>query len=457
MRARPINGVQTLGHHKQHMAWCLVGLCLLCSGLTASAQLLRLGSVEFNSTAGVQGIYSSNVDNVRPSHSIKEREDYYTELSLTLTGQRKIMRSSTINLDTGLTMERHLRRSDLDTTSDPFGHGRLSSDIELGRSVIGLSASHDRTYVKPPDTFVSSARSERDVYDRDMLGSTYAWSWQKLSLGANYDLARERHQSDVFKDADSDTTSMGMVAGWEVAERWRVAYSHTRSKNEFTGKTNEIAVSTALASRSADWTESQVAGLTYLFLERPHLTYSLAMEKRRFQEESSTWHPTHTFNASDTIELSKNLRISGVATYKIDKQSLSDQMTFTYTAHVDHDINRTTHQSISMTREPANTFGSNAKTDSTTYDYMLNKAELFIKGLSLGVGANYSVNQAMGETGSSAESEKNWTYHFNLNHNRSITRKINETISYSYTRANSSAEPEILDEHRVTIGYRYTF
>jgi hypothetical protein len=104
-----------------------VAALLLLPCTVARAQFIRIGPFDFGATAKLEGIYTTNVDGVRPSSATKEMKDYYATASFDLTSSMTLFRNSTIGLSTGLTIEKHARRKDLDTLSEPFGRARIDT------------------------------------------------------------------------------------------------------------------------------------------------------------------------------------------------------------------------------------------------------------------------------------------------------------------------------------------
>ncbi|MFH1029114.1 MAG: hypothetical protein V1791_14015, partial [Pseudomonadota bacterium] len=199
----------------------------------------------------------------------------------------------------------------------------------------------------------------------------------------------------------------------------------------------------------------QSAGLTLQLLERPRFTYTLAMEKSDSQGIWGSWHPTHNFNISDNFDISESFRIAANANYAIDEQLPANDIAFTYGIIISHDISRTMRENLSISRQPVDTFGTSADTDSTTIDYSFSKNDLFIYNLNLNLGVGYAIDRPMGPD--AGPEERTWRYRAGLTHSRVLTRKITRTIDYTYTRENSNLEPEVLDEQRVTIGFNYRF
>ncbi|MCB1101937.1 MAG: hypothetical protein KDL10_06215, partial [Kiritimatiellae bacterium] len=119
------------------------GLLLLPA--TGSAQFLRLGPFDFDAKTGLEGIYTTNVDEVRPSEATAEMEDYYAIWSFDLFSTTAFNPNTKVQLDTGISIEKHANRPDLDNSESPFGRFLLRFDTDLNRFVVYGEVSYEKS------------------------------------------------------------------------------------------------------------------------------------------------------------------------------------------------------------------------------------------------------------------------------------------------------------------------
>jgi hypothetical protein len=171
-------------------------------------------------------------------------------------------------------------------------------------------------------------------------------------------------------------------------------------------------------------------------------------------DQKGEWELVHNFDLTYETDLTDVLRLSASANYSIEQEEEADDIGFTYRVQLDHDVSSTVSQSLSLSKEPASTFGSTQDTDSTEVAYKFNKSSLFIRELAFNAGVTYTRDEPPGPD---AVVEKNWKYEAGLTHERTVTRRISRIIRYDYTREDLNTEKEILEEHRVTWEYDYSF
>jgi hypothetical protein len=194
--------------------------------------------------------------------------------------------------------------------------------------------------------------------------------------------------------------------------------------------------------------------LRFQVFDKPSFNYGFGFEKADVGDEEGDWDPIHNFTLQDSYQITSTLKLSGGATYEYDPNPEDDtDIAFTYGLALDHEISRTARQTLSASREPVNTFGSTATTDSTTYQYRFKKDDLFIYNLSFDFSVSYKIDEQL-ET---KEKDKVWTYGAGLAHIVPLSRQLNRKLEYRYTREDDQDEPELLEEHRVTLSYEYRF
>jgi hypothetical protein len=412
----------------------------------ANAQFIRIGPFVFGATAKLGGVYTTNVEGVRPSSTTQEMEDYYATAGFDITSSTAVFRNSTIDLSTGMTVERHARRPDLDTTSDPFGRGRIDTAFELGRYTLRLNYATETTVAEREGTYVpSGSNTTRDVNTVVDYGAELEWKRNDLTVAGGVNGSTERHQDQQFKVADNNTYEGHLNADWQFSQRLGLNYAYKRDRTELLNVPDSFS----------DWNERHTVGLTLEILERPNFLYTLGAEQSSVQGETINWEPTHTFALSDGLDLTKTLRLSGDAQYKYAKRLAADEVAFTCNLALDNEVSRTVRQSLSLNKEPANTFGSTTMTDVTEVKYTLTKQDLFIYDLTFNFVVGFTHNKPMNTT--QGEVENIWTYDLGLTHSRAMSRKLNRSLGYTFHHESSNLISEDMVEHTVTLDFTYTF
>lgn len=411
----------------------------------ASAQFLRIGPFNFTAKARLEGIYTTNVEQERESEATDERQDYYIITGLDLASRAEMSPSTALDIETGIAVEKHFKRPDLDNSTDPFGKLRLAALTELGRYTFNAFASAERTSESAEDTYDPEGRKKRDVRDEYDYGAMLNWKREGLTVQGSIDFASERHADEAYQDADQDEQTLNFMANWRIMRNLGVSYTMERTKTDIINDPDS----------SAAWKSTETISLDWLLpiLKRPSLTYSLGLEKEDTDEEKGKWEPIHTLNLADAWDLSPVLRLSVAAMYSYEQNPEENDISFTCMASLEHEIGQTAVQTLNVIKEPVSTLGSTAETDNTTVHYNFTKRDLFIYNLTWTVDVDYSLDEPL----ESAESETTWTYGVGLTHTRAMTRKIDRELGYRYDREDSSLQDEILDEHRVTLSYVYTF
>jgi hypothetical protein len=423
-----------------------VAALLLLPCTFAHAQFIRIGPFDFGATAKLGGVYTTNVEGVRPDSTTQEMEDYYATAGFDITSSTAMFRNSTLDLSTGMTVERHARRPDLDTTSDPFGRARIDTAFELGRYTLRLNYATETTVAEQSGTDVpSGANSTRDVNTVVDYGAELEWQRNDLTVAGGVNGSTERHQDQQFKVADNNTYEGHLNADWQFSQRLGLSYAYKRDRTELLNVPDSFS----------DWNERHTVGLTLEILERPNILYTLGAEQSSVQGETINWEPTHTLTLKDGLEMSRTLHLTGNAQYKYAKRLAADEVAFTCNLSLDNEISRTVSQSLSVNKEPANTFGSTAATDVTAVKYTLTKQDLFIYDLTFNFIVGYSYNKPMNSP--QGEAESIWTYDVSLIHERALSRKLNRKLGYTYHHERSNLISEDLSEHSVTLDFTYTF
>jgi hypothetical protein len=205
-----------------------------------------------------------------------------------------------------------------------------------------------------------------------------------------------------------------------------------------------------------EWLETETISFdgSLELIKRPRVTYSLGVEKEDTQDEEGEWEPRHAFSISDDADITPKLHLSAHAQYDIEQDKEEDDISFTYGVTLDHEISSTASQSLLFEREPVDTFASSTETDSTTYRYEFTKNDLFIYNLTFNFSATFEINEPLG---GESPTEETWTYDASLRHTTLISRNIERSLAYEYSLENSNLFEEDIEEHRVTLTYRYAF
>lgn len=415
-------------------------------GVAAHAQFIRIGPFDFEARAGLAGIYTTNVDGVRPDATDKEMKDYYAVASFDLTSSTTMFRNSKVDLSTGVTVEKHAKRSDLDTLSEPFGVGRIDTEFEFGRYTLRLNLAHDVTTETREDTYEpSSVKKKRDIQHITDYGAELGWQRNDLKVLTSVNGSKTRHDDAAYQIDDQDTMDYVFSADWQFSERLGLSYAYKRNKTEMINQPESYS----------GWDERNNVGLTFEILERPHFTYTLGAEQSSVQGETIDWEPTHTFTLDDHIDFSQRTRLRGNVSYKYAQKYAADEIALTCDVVLENDLSHTAHQSLTLSKQPAGTFGSTEKTDVTSVGYDFQKKDLFIYNLNFTFAASYKHNRPIGE--GSGEIENVTIVTPQLSYDRAVSRKINRSLAYQYHWEHSNLQSENLTEHRVTLKYTYTF
>ncbi len=412
----------------------------------AVAQFLRVGPFDFTAVSTLEAVYTTNVERERESDATEEREDYYLILALDLVSAADVSPSTTLRLDTGVAVEKHFVRDDLDNSEAPFGRVRLESETELRYLTVYGAAGWEKTSQSATDVALPAGQSSktRNPQQRTDYKVGAGWKGGPFSAGAEYMFERRRYEKEEFKSTDEDLTTVSWDAGWKVRENLTLIYDYERKRTE---RVN-------IPDDDPEWKETERITLDWgvRIIKRPELTYSLGVEKEDTDEKEGEWEPIHDFALRDDIEFNSRLRLAWNALYSYEDNPEDDDIRFTYGARIDHDISWSLSQQFSATREPRETLGSTAETDTTRFDYSLNKSDLFIFNLSARFGAGYEISKPP-----DGETENILTYDFNLKHEAALSRRLMRTLAYDYSYEESNLNDEILDEHRVSWSYEYTF
>jgi hypothetical protein len=430
--------------------WAVAGL-LLCAGRDAGAQFLRLGPFDFTGDLKLEGVYTTNVEGERESEAELEREDYYAVISLDLRSSTDMSPGTRLSIDTGVAYEKHANRPDLDNSENPFGRLRIDSLTEAGHwrlmAEVFYEREQDSEEVAGPSggetrSYIPGTRKQYKVSENYGYGAGLEWKRDPFTAGATYDVESERYDDPTFQDGDQDETTAGYYGRWQFRKNMAVVYDRELT---YTDRIND-------PENDPDWRETTTLSLDGYFtlIRRPHLTYSLGIEKEDTDEEEGEWDPKHTFSLSDEYHLTSTLDLRFLVSYSYEPDPEEDDVSFTYGVSLNHQISRTASQRFSADREPVDTFGSTAETDSTEFNYDFTKSDLLVRALSLRFHVGYAIDRPV-----DGPEERTWDYDITLDHRRAMSRRLERSLMYEYTWEKSDLITEILDEHRVTLAYIY--
>ena len=410
------------------------------------AQILRVGPFDFFAVAKLDAVYTTNVERERKSEAQGEMEDYYLIAALELASIADISYSTTLTLDTGIAVEKHFVRDDLDNSTAPFGRLRLASKTELRNLTLNAGYSWERASESTPDVVIVGGRSSktRNPQTRIDYGAGVDWKGGPFSAGASYDFSQKRHEKEQFKDLDEDRTTYKWGLGWRILDNLALGYENERRLTERVSVPDDDPEWETTERITVDW--------RLQFLRKPQVVYTFGIEKEDTQDKKGEWEMLHELSLRDEIEFNSRLRFSYQAIYAYEENPEADDIRFSYGAQLSHDISYSARQTFSANREPKQTLGSTLETDTTTFRYNFTKSDLFLPNLNFLFGAGYQITRPV-----DGPEEKILNYDLRLFHEAAYSRRLIRTFAYDYSFENSNIIEEDLVEHRVTWSYEYTF
>jgi hypothetical protein len=437
---------------KTGRAWCVpVALALggvVLSG-TAAGQALRLGPMDFDMAAGLKGVYSSNVEGERPSDATEERTDYFFVASLDLNGHTSLAPSTQIDVDTGIAVERHLNRPDLDDSQDPFGRFRLAASTKWRHSEFRADFDAEHKSESKSGVYDPGSRKKRAPHKVISYGVGWAWAYSRLRADASYSYEHTRYDDEEYKDDDEDKTTVDFGASWQLTKKLSIEYQYERKLEDYVFLTEE----------DDDWEVKAFAGLRYDVFQKPLLSVYVGYTKDSEESNTSEWYPTIGADFSATLLDTERWELSVDANWQHVDEIPNDSK-LTYSGTLKNQISRTAEQTLTAMQEPVETLGSNKDTDQTTVAYSFKKDDLFIYNLNFLARVEWKKDKPVEDEDSTSEgkpTEYTWTYDVGLNYIRALTRKLRRELRYTYTCEDSNLYDEVNDEHRVELEFIYTF
>ena len=419
-------------------------MLLLC-GIAVHAQVLRIGPFVFDSDVGLEAVYTTNVEGERPSEATASREDYYFVTALDLQGGATLNPNTEINLETGISIEKHIERPDLDNSNDPFGKFALDVGTKVGHSRFYANVDYERNAESKDNEFISGDRKKRADKNEFNYGIGWAWQWKSLHADVDYSFEYTRYDDEEFKDGDEDTTTFDVALSWDISRRFHLEYSYQRKLEDYVTSFEE----------DDDWEVKSLIDLRYDVFERPSLSVYAGYTKDSEEAGNEDWYPTVGVDFEAVLLDTDRVDFEVAANWKYVQDIPSDSE-LTYLARIDHQISRTAKQSLTVKQQPVDTFGSNEDTDENSVDYQFTKNDLFIYNLNFQFDGSWKEDNPTKENPDMA-TERTWTFDVGLDYVRALTRKLRRELRYIYKWEDSNLETEILDEHRVELEFIYTF
>lgn len=415
--------------------------------MNASAQFLRLGPFDFFSKTGLEAIYTTNVEGERPSEATDSREDYYLVWSLDLSAVTRVGPQTTLSVDTGVAIEKHFIREDLDNSGSPFGrfNARFNSDWDPIFVYGGFS--YEKTSDSVDEKFVPADQPKKTRQVGTTTESELGADWieENYQFGISFTHTEDRYDDEVYAIDEQDEDKMLYYGEVKLFQYVSIRYEVEDTKTDFINQED---------GEKEDKTENikinfdQGLGL----LERPKVTYSIGVQREYEEGETDGWELIHNLTISDEYDLSSVLRFKVFASYDYEQKPEEDDISFIYGASLEHQISRRASQAFMVTKKPVATLGTTEDTDETTFDYSIRILDIIIPDMSFNGSAGYTISNPV-----DGPTENKWELSAGLSHTTQLSSSLQRIFKYEYTWEDSNLEDEILDEHRVTLGFNYQF
>lgn len=432
-------------NHSPQLAVVVCCIILGSVALDSHAQFLRLGPFDFTAKTAVDAIYTTNVEQERPSEATAEREDYYLVWRLDLRADSQLGPRTRIAVDTGIAIEKHFVRDDLDNSGAPFGRFGVLGDMDLDPLKLSAGSRWERTSESVDEKFVPGSLPKKGR----QVGTTWdniaaaELAFRYLKLDASYGYVEDRYDDIDFFLEEQDETTLRYRIALQIAEYVSVSYEWERTETELI---NNPDGSTEEETETILINTDQLFGL----LERPRITYSIGVQREYEDGETEGWELVHILSVEDEWQLSPVLNLAVFASYTYEQDPEDDDLALVYGLSLDHEISPRASQSFSVTRTPVDTLGSTEETDETDFRYDFQLSDLIIPDLVMNFSTGYTISDP-----TEGETEKVLDYLFALVHTAKLSTRLTRSIKYEYSWEDSNLEQEILDEHRVTLTFEY--
>ncbi len=433
----------------------------------AYAQLMRVGPFDLNAQTELAGEYSSNIEQQYPDQVTLSPEDYYVTAALDVNGIARLGQKVKANLDTGVALEKHFKRPDLDNQNNPLGKAALSAEIPYRHSQIGADISIEKKSQADSSTYIPGQTKNSTTYTEFTYGFDWGWSWQALTLDAGYDYNQKRYQKEEMRTGDEDRTTIVLGAEWKLLRRLSLNYDGEFKKDVF--------------PRQAATPDKPVWGRKhYIYADveilplkqehkRPTLDVAAGFEQDTEQDDEydPEWEPKYTVDLGfgPPMELfgNKNLTLTLDVTYTYKKRRVTtnnkeepDEIKFTYGGTLKHEISHSARQTLTVMQQPINTFGSTEKTEQTQVGYSFVKENLFIYNLDMDIHLGWEQDKPLGtDDAAPGPEERKWLADFILTHRRALTRKLHRELSYEFHYEQSNLHDKPMEENRLVLAFIY--
>ncbi len=412
------------------------------------AQVLRLGPFDFGAKTGVDAVYTTNVEQERPSEATAEREDFYLVWRLKLDSVSELSNRTKLTLDGGMAIEKHYNRKDLDNSGSPFGFAdaRFTTDLEPvflfgGIGFMRTSESVDDKFI-PVESGVSRKKRQIGTDTYGIVG--VEWRSERVFAGSNYELRQERYDDEEFAIDETDEETFISFVQLKLTQLLGIGYSRELKDTMFIND----------PSRD-DEEDTRIITLDFdqPIFERPQIRYSLGVQQEETKDDPDPgWELIHRLSISDKYEMTPVFRASWFIDYSYEQKPEGDEIPLLFGARVEHDLSRRTTHGVMASRQPAETLGSTEETDETNYRYTINSRDFLMSDMNFGFGVGYTISDPpVGQT------EKTLDYLVELTRSVPLNARLTRKFSVSYSWEDSNLESEILDEFRVMLSYDYVF
>lgn len=423
----------------------------------SSGQVIQLGPFAFDAQTRLEAIYTTNVEQERKSEATADRQDYYLVWGLDLKSTTDFLPRTKLSIDTGIAIEKHFNRPDLDNQDNPFARFGVESTTDRDPLKITANATWETSSESTEDVYVPPnigvSRKKRQTGTSFDYGIGADWQGERLTLGASYEMSKERYDDDELEPTESDDETisytagikLGMIRGINVG----VTYEKEYSQNVLVNVPGDPPPRDVTETITLDFDTTQN------LLERPQITYSIGIQREYDESEGAQnspegWEIIHTIGLTDDFDISPALNLKVNATYDIEETPEEDDVAFQYGLTITHEISARSSQSFNATREPVNTLGSTTDTDEQDYVYALKIDDFIMQNVAFSWSAGYTISRPV-----DGDEERTWDYALGLKHSIPITARITRSIAYDYTREDSNLEDELLEEHRITLSFIY--
>ena len=432
------------------------GFIALTAGAQSPIEQLTIGPLKLQKSIFADLTGSTNVDGTSKEAAREagvEREDLYMTYGFRFGISGRVYPDIDLNFSTNLSKERHFIRTDLNDAGEiPFlGDANFDFNRSRGHLRYGILLQHSAsTEREKQKVFVPAARREqslREVEQVTNFGSTLGWTYERLRLNSTYSNTRTRFNEE-FADGDENEQSFAFSADYELNRIFSITASHTLENTQQVGLPD---------SPETGWERTSLIQLNSKLLQRPSLIYSVGAEREEEGDRKGEWDPTHTINLSDYRQIGSNMRLNATATYSLEEQPEAEDITFVYDLSLTHQMPHGISQSLLLSREPVETFGSTTDSDQTTYTYNLTKSGLLILNLSTTLTVTREETKPKASDGTMGPTETTDEILFNLNWNgaKRLSRWLSLRRDYQYIYTDSTTLGTF-DEHRLTLGVEMT-